>query len=229
MISERIKELIDYEGISIRAFEKIIGCGNSVISKAIKNGTDIQAKWIISIVENYPQLNPSWLLLGEGSMLKNQDIKEKPIHIESLSILLTNENLSIVVFAQKIGKDAQQIKDAINAGDKYLPSDFLKPILEAFPNYSPEWLTTNKGEMVRSGLSIEPKKVGDYCEDCLDKEKRITEMEFDMMDLKDTIKEQETEIMQLQARVKHLEEDKNRLEKSLEDKDMIIGLLKGKN
>ena len=42
-----------------------------MLSRAIAKGTDIQAKWIEVLVDNYPQYNTEWLLTGKGSMLKN--------------------------------------------------------------------------------------------------------------------------------------------------------------
>lgn len=79
---QRIKEFIDNQGISIRAFEQKISASNGLIRKAIMNNTDIQGKWLSLIVDNYPHLNTEWLLTGRGSMLKsngtitnNQSIK----------------------------------------------------------------------------------------------------------------------------------------------------------
>lgn len=69
MIS-RIKEFIDHEGLTVRSFEQKIGASNGLIRKAIANNTDIQSKWISSIIDNFPHLNPDWLLTGEGKMLR---------------------------------------------------------------------------------------------------------------------------------------------------------------
>lgn len=52
--------------------EKKIGASKGVLSRAIAKGTDIQAKWIESLVENYPQYSTNWLLTGQGPMLKNE-------------------------------------------------------------------------------------------------------------------------------------------------------------
>lgn len=67
---QRIQRIADNEGIKITALEKIIGASKGVLSRAISNGTDIQTKWIQSIVENYPHYSADWLLTGRGSMLK---------------------------------------------------------------------------------------------------------------------------------------------------------------
>ena len=66
-ILSRIQEIASNEGITIGAMERTIGA-------AINNGTDIQAKWLSIIVENYPRYSTGWLLTGAGSMLKD-DLK----------------------------------------------------------------------------------------------------------------------------------------------------------
>ena len=68
----RISEIARLEGISIGALERSIGASKGVISRAIQNNTDIQAKWITRIVENYPRYSTEWLLSGEGNILKGE-------------------------------------------------------------------------------------------------------------------------------------------------------------
>lgn len=69
-ILSRIQDIAHNEGITIGALERCIGASKGVLSRAINNGTDIQSKWISILVENYPQYSPTWLLTGEGSMLR---------------------------------------------------------------------------------------------------------------------------------------------------------------
>lgn len=69
-ILSKIQQIASNEGITIGAFERSIGASKGVLSRAIANGTDIQAKWLEKIVENYPLYSAEWLLTGEGEMLK---------------------------------------------------------------------------------------------------------------------------------------------------------------
>lgn len=69
-ILSRIQQIASSEGVTIGAMERTIGASKGVLSRAIANGTDIQSKWLMSIVENYPQYSGDWLLTGQGEMLK---------------------------------------------------------------------------------------------------------------------------------------------------------------
>lgn len=68
----RIQEIATNEGINITSMERVIGASKGVLSRAIKQGTDIQSKWLKAIVENYPLYSATWLLTGEGSMFREE-------------------------------------------------------------------------------------------------------------------------------------------------------------
>lgn len=72
-IVPRIKEIAINEGITIGALERAIGASKGVISRAITNGTDIQAKWLEAIIENYPRYSSEWLIAGRGEMIKSAE------------------------------------------------------------------------------------------------------------------------------------------------------------
>lgn len=73
-VLKRIKEIARSEGISITALEASIGASKGVFSRALANGTDIQSKWLVSLVENYPQYSPEWLLSGKGDIRKEPSV-----------------------------------------------------------------------------------------------------------------------------------------------------------
>lgn len=109
-ILSRIQELSTNEGITIGALEKKIGASKGVLSRAIAKGTDIQAKWIEALVENYPQYSAEWLLTGQGSMIKlNDDINnastfKDPKKPNSKKKLPTErETLPLIAFDHKEG------------------------------------------------------------------------------------------------------------------------------
>lgn len=71
-ISETIDSLLKAKGLSTRAFEQKIGCSNGVIARCIAKGSDISSQWVSKIIEIYPDINPFWLLTGQGEMFKQE-------------------------------------------------------------------------------------------------------------------------------------------------------------
>ena len=77
-ILDRICIISEKEYIRITSLEKKIGASKGVLSRAIAKKTDIQTKWIQAIVENYPQYSASWLLVGKGPMLSDENKETIP-------------------------------------------------------------------------------------------------------------------------------------------------------
>lgn len=69
---ERLSQFIQYQRVSVRAFEQSINASDGMIRRAIANKTDIQSKWLPIIAENYPDLNIEWLITGKGNMVKGK-------------------------------------------------------------------------------------------------------------------------------------------------------------
>lgn len=71
MILERLKEYIDYKGLSVAAFERSIGMANASFGKSLKNKGAIGSDKLEKILSVYNEISPDWLLTGKGSMLKS--------------------------------------------------------------------------------------------------------------------------------------------------------------
>ena len=76
-LSSRIKEFIHYKGVSIRSFEENVGCSIGVINRCITKNTDLTVTNLMKIINRYPELNSEWILTGEGSMLKDDNINHR--------------------------------------------------------------------------------------------------------------------------------------------------------
>lgn len=77
MILSRIKEFIDFKGISVAAFEKSIGVANASFAKPLKVGGNIGSDKLENILRIYTDLNPVWLMTGQGKMLIDVNIDNK--------------------------------------------------------------------------------------------------------------------------------------------------------
>lgn len=73
MVSERLGQYLDKKGISFYACENALNAGRGSISKAVKEGKSIGSNMLENILSLYTDLNATWLLTGEGSMLKEQE------------------------------------------------------------------------------------------------------------------------------------------------------------
>lgn len=87
---DRIAKVAENEGITVTALERKIGASKGVLSRAMQNSTDIQAKWLLKMVENFPRYSADWLLSGEGDMLlhtHSHKAKQKQLVIDTDAFL----------------------------------------------------------------------------------------------------------------------------------------------
>lgn len=118
-LSQRITQLIDNLGISARSLESQIGASNGVISRVIRENKDIGSKWLIKIVDNYPQINGDWLLTGKGDMIERRiystDIADSAVDEPASGYNNLTPYFDLPVSAGQIG----QI-DTSSKADKYI-------------------------------------------------------------------------------------------------------------
>ena len=87
-ISDRIAIYVRTKGLSIRALEQSIGCSNGVISRCVTKKTDISSAWVSKIIETYNDINPDWLLTGQGEMLRTSP----PTQIGTGNLMITGHD-----------------------------------------------------------------------------------------------------------------------------------------
>ena len=118
-ILDRIKQLSENESIKITALETKIGASKGVLSRAISNKTDIQSKWIIKIVENYPLYNTEWLLTGKGDMLKQDNLVNESKETYSTNMIPLYEDVESIGGTSVVANMSPNTKvnEWIDAGD----------------------------------------------------------------------------------------------------------------
>lgn len=59
------------EGLNINQVTTAAQLTNGLLNKSFKVGKHLRSDTIANICRAYPALNPTWLLLGEGAMVRN--------------------------------------------------------------------------------------------------------------------------------------------------------------
>ncbi|MER2999608.1 helix-turn-helix domain-containing protein [Pontibacter populi] len=66
---ERIRQLIEYAGLSSSQFADGIEVPRAILSHILSGRNKPSLDVILKVLSNYRTINPDWLLLGEGDML----------------------------------------------------------------------------------------------------------------------------------------------------------------
>lgn len=77
-VLDRVVELCEYKGFTIKSFEKEMGFSNASISAQVKKNGTIGADRVEKILLKYPEVSPSWLILGVGDMLASPSAQMLP-------------------------------------------------------------------------------------------------------------------------------------------------------
>lgn len=86
-VKERLVKYLKHKKVNIRQFQLMIGVSNSYVSNMRQS---ISPDKIISISNHFPDLNITWLITGEGQMLKlNEAIDKGPITLNFEEVFTT--------------------------------------------------------------------------------------------------------------------------------------------
>lgn len=75
-MEERLKQIIEYLGISTRQFEQKISVSDGLIHKAMVRKSGLKSDTLAKIIDIFPQINPDWLIAGKGEMLRKKQPPE---------------------------------------------------------------------------------------------------------------------------------------------------------
>lgn len=73
---ERLYQYMEYKGLKPTALEKEIGLSNGYLGVQRKRNADMGEGVFLKIIDNCRDINSSWLLTGEGNMLRTESEKE---------------------------------------------------------------------------------------------------------------------------------------------------------
>lgn len=90
-ILQRLKEILDYSGHSVRAFAIKCGIAQTTLDKQIKGLRSVSIETVMSVLYAYPEISAEWLMRGEGPMLHslavNPDVEKLNTLVDTITTL----------------------------------------------------------------------------------------------------------------------------------------------
>ena len=71
-ILSRLKEVVAFSGLSVRAFSIKCGISQKTLDNQIKGLRSLSLDTTVSVLHAFPEISSEWLLRGEGQMLINK-------------------------------------------------------------------------------------------------------------------------------------------------------------
>ena len=134
-IIERLRQFVEYKQISKSKFYKLVQLSNGYLDKNRNVGSDK----IKRILETFPEINPDWLILGTGPMIKNE-IKESDIAYG------VPENVKLKYEIEHLKKMTELLKKEVELAkkDTELNKELLASTMERFINLRKEYEDVKK-------------------------------------------------------------------------------------
>lgn len=116
-LSERIKKVIEHYKLSVRRFAIKCGMTQATMDRQVKGINAVSVDTLQRIISNFQDVSPEWLLIGEGFMLKEQNVTKDTERLNSLldtistlqeAINAKNETISLL--KEKITQLETQLK-----------------------------------------------------------------------------------------------------------------------
>lgn len=101
MIVERLLKVIEYSGLSQTAFAKKIGSTQANLWRQL-NGQRVNVATIVSVAEQFPEIDCNWLLRGVGSMLIGKADVDQQKRIDGLIDVVAMQQETIRNLMEKV-------------------------------------------------------------------------------------------------------------------------------
>ncbi len=110
-IKDRIVQIIREKGLTSQQFAEIINVQSSTISHIISERNKPSLNIVANIMDNLPEINPDWLISGNGGMYRGITESSLDNDIYSDDRVTSNENLfSTTTINENYTKDTNVIK-----------------------------------------------------------------------------------------------------------------------
>ncbi len=95
-MKDRIKQIMEREGVTASKFADNLGVQRSSISHLVSGRNKPSLDFIQKVLEHYKDLNPEWFLLGIGKMYKSSNKQELFVEASTPKVAEVVENKEII-------------------------------------------------------------------------------------------------------------------------------------
>lgn len=106
----RLKEIVKFSGLSVRAFSIKCGISQTTLDKQVKGLRSVSLETIVGTLYGFPEISAEWLLRGEGDMVKTIEVNSKELErinklnnvVETLQDVIDERNATIANLNERI-------------------------------------------------------------------------------------------------------------------------------
>ncbi|HOK37448.1 MAG TPA: helix-turn-helix transcriptional regulator [Bacteroidales bacterium] len=132
-MKDRIAKIIKSRGLTSAKFAEEIGVQASGISHILSGRNNPSTDLILKILKRFPDISTDWLLLGEGSMYKNESATEIPGNIKS-KLPIQKDLFSTIVADEKENANIKtvnsELTDEVDKQEEKAALSKPEPIIE---------------------------------------------------------------------------------------------------
>lgn len=110
-ILSRVKEIVAFSGLSVRAFAIKCGIAQKTLDNQLKGLRGISLETIAGVINGFPNVSAEWLLRGEGKMLlEPADNSAELARLNKLIDTIATLQETINAKSETIAAQAERIK-----------------------------------------------------------------------------------------------------------------------